>query len=176
MLRFLLEARASIEAQTNAGATPLLLVTEGLRPKVSLNVASILVEAGAIVDSRDQLGRTPLWIASRRGHMKVVCLLLKAGARPSMRDMFGKTPFDAARGRKHVRRLLSNAKWSRAPHVKASSRPLEMVLPKCGALCPDAPGVLGALVAIAVVAGLGVVVQTAVVKIPIGRTSASGCA
>ncbi|OLP73637.1 Ankyrin-2, partial [Symbiodinium microadriaticum] len=141
VLRFLLEARASIEAQTNAGATPLLLVTEGLRPKVSLNVASILVEAGAIVDSRDQLGRTPLWIASRRGHMKVVCLLLKAGARPSMRDMFGKTPFDAARGRKHVRRLLSNAKWSRAPHVKASSRPLEMVLPKCGALCPDAPGV-----------------------------------
>ncbi|CAE7606206.1 Ank1 [Symbiodinium sp. CCMP2456] len=158
VLRFLLESRANIEAQTNAGATPLLLVTEGLRPKASLDVASILVEAGAVVDSRDKLGRTPLWIASRRGHMKVVCLLLKAGARPSMRDIFGKTPFDAARGRKHVRRLLSNAKWSRAPHVKASRRPLEMVLPKCGAFCSDALGVLVVLVAIVVVAGLEVIV------------------
>ncbi|CAE7606188.1 ASB3 [Symbiodinium sp. CCMP2456] len=122
VMSVLLESRANTEAQTDAGATPLLLATESLNPKASMDAATVLVEAGAVVDSTDKSGRTPLWIACSRGHVRVVRLLLKAGARPSMRDSRGKTPFDAAWGRKHVRRLLSNAKWSRAPHVKARSR------------------------------------------------------
>ena len=90
-----------------------------------MDAATLLVEAGAVLDSPDPSGRSPLWIACARGQVRVVRLLLKAGARPSMRDSRGKTPFDAAYGRKQVRWLVSNSKWSRAPHVKARSHHLE---------------------------------------------------
>ncbi|CAE7333388.1 Ank1 [Symbiodinium necroappetens] len=138
VMSVLLESRANTEAQTDAGATPLLLATESLNPNASLDAATALVEAGAVVDSPDKSGRTPLWFACGRGHVRVVRLLLQAGARPSMRDSLGKTPFDAAHGRKHVRRLLSNAKWSRAQHVKARSRHWENWASEVASICiPD---------------------------------------
>ncbi|CAE7749841.1 Mcat [Symbiodinium sp. CCMP2592] len=122
VLRVLLVARANTEVRTYDGSTPLHLVTQNLRPKAAVDTATMLVEAGAIVDSQDKFGQAPLWLACSRGHMRVVRLFLKAGARTSIRDRRGETLFHAAGGRKHILRLLSNSKWSRAPHVKARSR------------------------------------------------------
>ena len=97
-------------------------MTQHLKPKACLDTAAVLVEAGAIVDSQDKFGQTPLWVACSRGHVRVVRLFLKAGARTSIRDRRGETSFHAG-GPKHIiLRLLSNPKWSRAPHVKARSR------------------------------------------------------
>eukprot|EP00439_Symbiodinium_sp_Y106_P044029 s5073_g5.t1 len=109
----LLEAKANTEARTDAGLTPLLLATESLSSKASMDAATLLVEAGAVLDSPDPSGRSPLWIACARGQVRVVRLLLKAGARPSMRDSRGKTPFDAAYGRKQAERCVTDMRAAR---------------------------------------------------------------
>ena len=138
VMRVLLDSRANIEGRTAHGATPLCIATGTLRPKHAMKVAAVLLRAGAIVDAPNKVGRTALWEACRRGHVRVVDLLLRAGARTSMRDRRGKTPFHAASGRKPILRLLFKAKWSRAPHVKRAAAGEKVAsVPDWGACIPD---------------------------------------
>ena len=53
----------------------------------------LLVERGAEVNSRDMWSWTPLHLASRFGHLKVVKLLLEHGAHVHALDGDGQTPF-----------------------------------------------------------------------------------
>ena len=77
----------------------------------SAAIIELLLQAGAEVDSRDTIGRTPLMLASYHGNLVVVKLLLEVGADPYARDIKGKTALDRANaeGRGEVSRSLKKA-------------------------------------------------------------------
>ena len=72
-------------------------------------VKLLLAKDGVDPDSKDSVGRTPLWWAAENGHEAVVKLLLaKDGVDPDSKDSFGRTPLSwaAANGHEAVVKLL----------------------------------------------------------------------
>ena len=94
----------------------------------------MLVEAGAIVDSQDKFGQTPLWVACSRGHVRVVRLFLKAGAR----TFCGSYRTPSGHGHRMSKHVAANEQKGNLPHQGIPS---------------DAPAVL-MVVVIIVIAGL----------------------
>ena len=72
------------------------------------NVAKLLLEHGADVESRDSRNQTPLHIASYRGYAEVVSLLIDHGADLNAEDDTLKTPLYlvSEQGRQDIARLL----------------------------------------------------------------------
>ncbi|CAE7333590.1 ankrd52 [Symbiodinium necroappetens] len=70
----------------------------------SLEVAALLVEAGASIDKEgwDPDGQTPLHLASAHGHLDVVRFLVHAGAEKSMLENQGQTPLHLACSNGHL--------------------------------------------------------------------------
>ena len=68
----------------------------------------MLVAKGARIDGRDRYGRTPLHMASQKGHTAVIRFLLEKGADMQVRDDEGMTPLEKAMvfNRKTVIELL----------------------------------------------------------------------
>lgn len=52
----------------------------GSIPEEKPELIQFLIDQGAAVNSRDSYGRTPLHLAAKRGHLKIVTMLLQAGA------------------------------------------------------------------------------------------------
>jgi Ankyrin repeats (3 copies)/Ankyrin repeats (many copies) len=73
-----------------------------------LDVARLLLEAGADVKSKNKDGDTPIHYASSYGHVEVAAMLLAAGADVKAKKEFGDTPlhFAAHEGHLAVARLL----------------------------------------------------------------------
>ena len=65
-------------------------------------VEALLSWGGAIVDSHDRQGYTPLLMAIQGGHVACVLTLLKAGASLFVGDMFGTLPIHKAAERNRV--------------------------------------------------------------------------
>ena len=64
-----------------------------------VEMAGLLLRAGAKVNVANDLGATPLWIASQNGSAAMVRRLLRAGANPNTALLLGETPLMvAARG------------------------------------------------------------------------------
>ena len=61
-------------------------------------MTDLLLRAGADVDCRDMVLRTPLYLAVRRHLARVVRLLLEAGACPTAESLDGSSPLSVARG------------------------------------------------------------------------------
>jgi ankyrin repeat protein len=84
-----------------------------------------LLAAGPDIDSRDALGRTPLYLAAEEGHLNVLRTLLNAGASASLPERSGQTPSfrAAARGNQAVLRLLGkgNGKTIYRSHRRRSN-------------------------------------------------------
>jgi hypothetical protein len=59
--------------------------------------AAMLLDQGAIIDARDETGRTPLMLAVTQGRLEIVRLLLARGADPNVADNTGNTPLQQAR-------------------------------------------------------------------------------
>jgi hypothetical protein len=59
--------------------------------------ATSLLDQGAVIDARDEAGRTPLMLAVTQGQIEVVRLLLARGADPNAADNAGHTPLQQAR-------------------------------------------------------------------------------
>ncbi|XP_077992513.1 fibronectin type 3 and ankyrin repeat domains protein 1-like [Glandiceps talaboti] len=77
----------------HSGWTPLMRAcTLGGNP----DVARVLINAGAQVNTRDHDGKTPLMIASLNGHLSLVQLLIQKGADIHVKNEFGKTAVDFA--------------------------------------------------------------------------------
>jgi Ankyrin repeats (many copies) len=61
--------------------------------------ATGLLDHGAPVDARDELGRTALMLAATQGRLDMVRLLLERGADPNAADNAGRTPLQQAKQR-----------------------------------------------------------------------------
>jgi ankyrin repeat protein len=85
----------------NTGGTGLLYAIEHGSHK--LNIAEILLAAGADVDAGNATGKTPLMAAAENGGFSSVEWLLDHGARPDVKDGEGKTAADWARGKNQER-------------------------------------------------------------------------
>ena len=59
-------------------------------------MAGLLLRAGAKVNAANDLGATPLWIASLNGSTAMVRRLLRAGANPNAALLLGETPLMVA--------------------------------------------------------------------------------
>jgi Ankyrin repeats (many copies) len=58
--------------------------------------AASLLDQGAVIDARDEAGRTPLMIAVSQDRLEIVGLLLARGADPNAADNTGHTPLQQA--------------------------------------------------------------------------------
>jgi ankyrin repeat protein len=59
--------------------------------------AATLLDQGAVIDARDEAGRTLLMLAVTQGQLEIVRLLLARGADPNAADNAGHTPLQQAR-------------------------------------------------------------------------------
>jgi ankyrin repeat protein len=57
---------------------------------------ALLLDRGAVIDARDEAGRTPLMLAVTQGKLEIVRLLLARGADPNAADSAGHTPLQQA--------------------------------------------------------------------------------
>jgi hypothetical protein len=73
--------------------------------------AALLLDQGAVIDARDETGRTPLMLAVTEDRVEIVRLLLARGADPNAADSTGHTPLQQAtkRNLRDVAALLEQA-------------------------------------------------------------------
>jgi ankyrin repeat protein len=74
----------------------------------AIEVVTYLLDAGALIDDRDDRGRTALMIAAEGGHAKLAGLLLARGADPALKDKAGKRAADLT--------VLSSLRERLTPH------------------------------------------------------------
>ena len=67
----------------------------------TLHTARLLAERGALIDSADENGNTPLHGAAKAGNLPMVAWLLERKVRTGQRNRFGQTAYDLAREREH---------------------------------------------------------------------------
>ena len=80
-VRALLERDADVNARQGDGATALHWAAH----LNDLDAADLLIRAGAAVDATNDLGVTPLWVATTAGNAAMVAKLLAAARRPERR-------------------------------------------------------------------------------------------
>ena len=115
-----------IFSSAEPGATPLYVACHNGH----LEVARLLLKAGAAKDQAQTQGATPLYVACQKGHLDIARLLLEAGAAVNQARNDGSTPLFAAchNGHLEVAKLLSSYGASRAatpfgtPEEAANSR------------------------------------------------------
>lgn len=99
--RALLDARADPNYANDIGETP-LMVAAG---KGHVEVVSVLLARGSLVDQQSHARRTALFYAAAGNRLKPAELLLRAGADARRVDVEGKTPLALARSRPVAFRL-----------------------------------------------------------------------
>jgi ankyrin repeat protein len=68
----------------------------------TLRTAQLLVERGALIESTDENGNTPLHGAAKAGNLPVVAYLIERKARIAQRNREGRTAYDLALEREHA--------------------------------------------------------------------------
>jgi hypothetical protein len=109
MARVLLNLEADVNIQNEYGCTPLnyVLGSDSLASSVEVsnyqeslaNVARLLLDHGADINTRDNNGEIPLHIAVSNRYIELVRVLLEYGADVGAEDMEGRTPFSLAKER-----------------------------------------------------------------------------
>jgi ankyrin repeat protein len=83
----------TINVQNEYGITPLQLATEYCK----VEIARMLIDAGADVNIQNVWDNTPLHRAALYGKIDIARILIDAGARKDIRDEDGRIPYDLAR-------------------------------------------------------------------------------
>jgi ankyrin repeat protein len=96
MAGFLLSRGAEINSLDEHGNTPLFYAVETRAGTPGLEIARLLLDAGAAPDARSPGGATPLLRAVESGKKEEAALLLSRGADPDAADAAGRTPLSAA--------------------------------------------------------------------------------
>ena len=86
---FLVEHGADIDVQANIGGKTALHLAVTCHD--SRDILNCLIKNGANVNSRTSMGKTPLMLASKCGHVNVATSLVKCGADVDLRDPTGQT-------------------------------------------------------------------------------------
>ncbi|HEX5472427.1 MAG TPA: ankyrin repeat domain-containing protein, partial [Lacipirellulaceae bacterium] len=81
----LLAKGAPVDFHDGSSGTPLMYAVG------HMDMIKALVEAGANINERSRLGRTPLMWAANDGHIDVIRYLLKKGANPALLDDNGES-------------------------------------------------------------------------------------
>ncbi|MCJ1399212.1 hypothetical protein MMC11_002414 [Xylographa trunciseda] len=84
------------------------------------------IRSGAVLNSVDQAGRTPLHLAILRGHEKTVRALIESGAKLNCSDQSGMTPLHLAIHRGHEKMILALIKSGANPNCsdQTGTKPL----------------------------------------------------
>jgi ankyrin repeat protein len=85
-------------------------------------IAKILLDNGAEVDTRADDGRTPLMLAAGKGDNDLVAFLLKAGADPTLTDKSGAAAGSLARAKGHKEMADRLQQAAPSPRADASAR------------------------------------------------------
>jgi ankyrin repeat protein len=85
------------------------------------DIAKILLDNGAEVDTRADDGRTPLMLAASKGDNDLVTLLLKAGADPTLTDQSGAAAGSLAKAKGH-KEVADRLQQAPPPRADASAR------------------------------------------------------
>jgi ankyrin repeat protein len=96
LIGLLLELGADLESRNDEGQTALTKYARWPL-KSHVEAVSTLIEHGAVVNSQDHDGRTPLWHAVKAQKAPIVRLLVDAGADPQLADQEGITPVQFAK-------------------------------------------------------------------------------
>ncbi len=92
----LCERGADVNTRTKRNESPLWSVASSPSSGDGVDVAKVLLEAGAEVDAADEDGVTPLLAATATGRGALVALLAESGADLNQRDPDGATPLQLA--------------------------------------------------------------------------------
>ena len=87
-VRALVDKKVDVNVAERDGATALHWASY----RDDLEIADLLIRAGAKVDAANDLGATPIWLASQNGSARMVRRLLQAGANPNLALLEGETP------------------------------------------------------------------------------------
>lgn len=100
---------AGYPARSNSALKPATLESAIAQGDVSQTAS--LLDQGAVIDARDQAGRTPLMLAVTQDKLEIVRLLLSRGADPNVADNTGQTPLQQAtkRNLQDIAALLERA-------------------------------------------------------------------
>lgn len=91
----IIEAQADVNARTLNGQTALHMA-------VTAEIAEALINAKALVDSKSNVGYTPLSNAAGKGNLNLVRVLIKSGANVNHKNLSGNTPLMAAASEGHL--------------------------------------------------------------------------
>jgi len=95
VMRRMVELGANVNMPCRGDWTPLHMMCAGVLPKFTddrLEAISWLVQQGANVNAKSDLGSTPAHIAASQGNVAILQRLKSLGADFNMKDDFGKTP------------------------------------------------------------------------------------
>jgi len=90
-------ARVARASDARASSTPHPTALQSAAAAGDTAQTTALLDNGAALDARDELGRTPLMLAVMQSRLDVVRLLLGRGADPNIADGAGRTPLQRAK-------------------------------------------------------------------------------
>jgi ankyrin repeat protein len=96
MVSFLLKNGADVNYSTSQGS-----ILHSVAYKGNTEIAKLLIDKGANVDTPDQNGTTPLHYATMFSHNELATVLVKKGANPLKKDGTGQSALDYAKSLKN---------------------------------------------------------------------------
>lgn len=102
MVVFLIQRGAKIDIKNEEGKTALMFISGREEiDKDDVEIAKLLIENGAQVNTKDHYQNTPLIDAVLKGHFEMVKLLVENGANIYYRDERGKTALELAKEKQY---------------------------------------------------------------------------
>jgi ankyrin repeat protein/predicted DNA-binding WGR domain protein len=136
VLKYLIDtAQPNLELLDKKKRTPLHIAA--LRG--NYECVKVLIEAGALIDTREKLKKTPLLLAAKNGYLKIVSYLVHVGSDPNAADSSKNTPAHYAAGYGWLEVLKYLVQHGADPNLQNDwkSTPLSIAMFKGHLACAD---------------------------------------